>query len=115
MKDGGPVSVQYSPARRLSSEEVCTDLRRLPLPGLEVEAQRELNLPVRAQAHRPLHRAVDDAERACQRGREGLAGLERRAAAVGVGQRRRWVGEVRHVEDVEDLRAELDVDRFGDG
>ncbi len=80
---------------------------------LEVHAQRELNLAAGAKTDRSANRRVQYAEVACRRSREGLAGLNLiRACAERVRQRRRWVGEVRVIEDIEELRFEFDVRRF---
>ena len=85
---------------------------------LEIESQSKLNLTIRAEAYGALHCAIENTEgAACKRGRERLTRLQRksRACRERAGQLRRRIGEVRQVEDIEHLRAELNVGRLGDG
>ena len=87
------------------------------LSQLEVDAQRELNLPVRPQAHRALDRPADHTEgAACKGAGEWLPRLQGDGAArrEGVGQLGQRVSEVGRVEDVEHFAPKLDVGGFVD-
>ena len=84
---------------------------------LEVQPQRELNLPIGADADLVGHRGGQDAEIAARgRRREGDAGLQSRGAGPGRQARGQpqiaGVGEVRVIEDVVELGAELHVLRL---
>src|SRR5262249_3195833 len=83
--------------------------------GLEVQTQRELNLPVRTQSNCFRNRAVDDAECSAACCRIWLPRLQLIGTSAQHVRQRGWrVGEVGRVEEVEDLCAELEVGRFSD-
>src|ERR1044072_4553783 len=118
-----PPSVRFNNDERRTS---CVQL--VARHRLEVQTQSELNLPARAEADGALDRLAQKAEgRARGRLRVALArllpGAENESARRRIeGQRRqrdvqgrRGVGEVRVVEDVENLGAELKLHALGQG
>lgn len=84
---------------------------------LEVQLERELDLTIRAQSHALFNRAGEQSERRPSGGlRVWLTRLNGQRARGGtrcLSQRRAWQGEVRHVEKVEELRAEVQARPFG--
>ena len=95
--------------------------------NLEVQSQSELNLPIRSQTNRAPDRRTNLSERTAGGGlRKCLSGLQDicrtqgisravcRDAQVwkGIAQGSRWISEVRVIEQIENLRSELNVRSF---
>ena len=79
---------------------------------LKIKPERELYLPVRAEANGAADSRSEQSECRTRRSLcEWLPRLER--AAQRVAQRRRRIGKVRVVKDVKDLGPELEIHRLG--